>query len=276
MPVIEDNPNVYISGDAVAALYVYDCSQVLEGCVWYRDVPRVATFRFPPLVPGAEHTQNRCCSSEYYGTAQLAPHSPLVSDPAFRIFGFQINVASYFFEQDDLGGDQCLVRLLLFAHAASFLRFCHPDAPGAEIPWEQWAPYARLIVRQHVDPRLDDVDDELYMAAHGRRICVPEGRPDNLRSIVLYDFPPRRAFHHGATAGASVEPGPWEYVVEPNVIVRPTLLAGEVRSGLPFRRLNTGLVVPKNINAPPEEKYIYELMDDCVLSRDTLAGSTSE
>lgn len=293
VPVTEYGCN-HAGGEA--ALYVYDCSQAVEGPVRYCDVPRVATFRLPPLAPGAEYTQNYCCSSEYSGVARSMQHQPFVPDPALRLLAFQIDVTNYdpwplnehqaatstvsteeraeevatgtdydsqlpIDEEEDHSyrndwdrRDFC--RLLLFAHAGSFLRFCNLDAPGADIPWERWAPYARLMPKP--------ADNWLYNSPQAWRICTTENLPDDRDdSVMLYDFAPPCALRRAA-ACVSAGLDPWEYVLGPSVVVREALFDGEVRSGLPFRRVNTGLI--DSISVMPGERHSYRLMDDCILS----------
>lgn len=257
-----------------AAIYVFDCSIVIEGRVRYCDVPRIATFRLPPLSRRAQYTRNFCVSSEY-GIPRPAPHQLFIADPALRLIVFQIDAFGLVImsrypnedetdsDDDDPGPDEscsmCTNKFLLFAHAGSFLRFCNLDVPGAEIPWEQWAPHARVWLK-------DTASGELHQVPHGRRICTPEYREDTLGSVMIYDFARPCMLRRLAATGESA---PWEYILKPSVIKRTrlSLFRGKIWSGLPFRKVDTGLADPHSFFAPEESpRHSYLLADDSVLS----------
>lgn len=287
VPVLEG----YDKETTEGAFYVYDCNNVVEGRVGYQDMPRIAKFKFPPLAKKANYSQNYAVASEL-GAHRAFPHQAFVPDPALRLIAFQIEVtggdaepvlmgeipaaapvaaapateelpdyASDSDEEEDDDDDDDgwefdrFGRLLLFAHAGTFLRFCDPSAPGAEIAWADWAPHARFMRKP--------ADNWLYKGPSDWRICTPEDRPGAPGTVMLYDFAPPPVLRAAAAAG---DTGPWEYVLEPTVVVHAALFDGEIRSGLPFRKVNTGLVDAFDREGGGE-RHRYELTDDCILSQ---------
>lgn len=275
VPIMEDR-GMDDAGYA-GALYVYDCSRVVEGYSFdARKVSRIATFKLPSLLPGAQYTKIYGRSSENYDTLRSAPHHSFIPDPAFRLLTFEIDVngrwseipdehaaasqGSHIQHEENDEGDGAWDRdrhLLLVVHADSLLRFCDPGSPGAEIPWETWAPYARLMPRP--------ADSRLHTPPHWRRVCIPEERSDNPNAVMLYDFASPPALRHRVAADVAADADPWEYVLKPSKIIGKAIFDEVVQSGLPFRRVSTGLTAPAT--DVPAERNNYQLTDDCILSR---------
>lgn len=276
IPVIEGYDRNSCEDHGTPSLYVYNCSRKIEGRVPYQDVPRVATFRFPQLAEGAGCRQI-CSTADEHGIPRfLCVHKPFVPDPALRLVAFQLelcnNVESSGETLDDSEDedDDCscasydpygegIARLLLFVHAGTFARFCNPNSPGAEVPWEAWAPNARLMLKPS--------EDWLNKDKNHRRIFMPEGPLGVPAIVMLYDFAPPYALRRAVLTGnEAIEP--WEYVIDPTVLAHTELFKDTVSSGLPFRKVNTGYIDSFYWGAQDgRERHEYKMADDCVLSR---------
>lgn len=268
-----------------------DCRSPLFERVPYQDVPRVATFGFPPL-------QNKACYSLFFSTSDDpgTPQDTNVSsdfcyDPAYRLIALQLFVYTQSFsptpgedspdvdppptpsvdndddeeDSDEDNGneddhDDASAKLYMFVHAGTLERHCEKRKPGNEIPWDDWASEARLM-RQPGDGSVWLFDCVSY-----RRCLVRATRPrdDTSLSIMLYDFPPPFASRHPNGFPAD-EHGPWQYVAEPGVINAEYLFSKPVVSGLSYRKVDTGFVEPALGNPERGEKCYHYLTPECVL-----------
>ena len=123
----------------------------------------------------------------------------------------------------------------LFVHVGTLVRLSSNREGSREIAWEEWASHARLMRKP------SDESHWLLGPTSCGKILIPEGDLDELHSPtthVLYDFPHPSVLRRAVSQGQRDR---WRYVVEPEVLNYPARFASTVVSGLPYRKLHTGI-----------------------------------
>lgn len=289
VPVIE--PKVAAGGSprrigdegGAAFLYVYDCKQRVCGRLPYQDLPRVATFKLPELSDKALY--DNVYSVTEGSSAQYTPGMgrPFVLDPSYRLFALQLQIgrtqdlkqadASDEDSTFDMDGCSYDVRLLLFVHATTIQRRCEGDTRNLLFEWEDWAHEARLI--RNPGYHTDWFGGPLSYT----RSFVPERTLGNVNGIIdfaadpeeeyggdmtywLYEFAPSEVLRSAeAAAGGN---GPWVYFMEPDSLPKVPIFRTPTTatSGLPYRKLNTGISVDSKVHPNLEGDWIITLTQE--------------
>lgn len=272
-----------------AALYIYDLSHEIPGRLAYHEVPRVATFGLPMLVDGAFYPSIYAVSEAPIRTPSGSATAHLhgfAQDPALRLIAFQLRIVSISItplpsdgsEEPQMNVEHNITRssVNLFVHAGTLspTRWCHGTTTGtsADIPWEAWAPEARLILTpgfkkvglaEQVSHTRCLIPEKVSEPAPPAEDCADEETADagvdddaelGALGVWIYDFAPAPALRHASRAAANA--GPWTYVMEPEELDVP-VFRSKVVSALPYRKLNTGLRVWETHS---------ELAEACLLS----------
>lgn len=245
LPVIEETADYAAS----TALYIFDCRRTISGRNTYKHISRSnTTFLLPSLSSRAAFVQFYCVRNTPPPTTSTATFHP---DPALNIIAFQIGImdvtasptpknTSYFY---------------LFVHTESLLRRCDADSSCSYIWDNDWRQDALII------PKPGDRDIWLLDEVSHKQCLVMERRMEDMDEededsdapmpIMIYDFPTIASMRYELSSGKSL--GKWRYMLEPKVLVDRMWEDGEVRSGLAYRKLDTGFVAHP-IDIPGEMK----------------------
>ena len=232
IPIIEESEGI----NSQAALYTFDCREVPPGRKALHELISCGTlFLLPPLAQGLEYIQFYCIANT---PPPLVPDSPFRPDPALRLVVFQVGV-------NNLATSITLegtTYYYLFVRSETLLRHEKYGPTWGGYRWEtQWGRDA-LLIQKPGDPDIwlaDEASNDrcLIMESH-----TSDGdEPDPPMSIMLYEFPPAEALRRDLAHGQGA--GKWEYVMGPHMLADESVWQRkQVKSGLPFRKVDTGLV----------------------------------
>ena len=175
--------------------------------------------------------------NEQYSTTESSSNA-FVASTSSTIQIKRINVEDLE-EDSDEDDDHNAINALhqLYVHAGTLERFCQRDthATHFEVTWAEWAAHVRLM------PKFDYESIWTKGPVSHRRLLVPENlERRSTIPLALYDFPSPPALRRAASL--ENQRGPWQYILEPEVLDSPKLFRSPVVSGLPYRKVVTDFV----------------------------------
>lgn len=87
---------------------------------------------------------------------------------------------------------------------------------------------------------LDEASHKQCLVMERQMEDMDEEDEDAPMPIMIYDFPTVASMRYEVSSGERL--GKWRYMLEPKVLVDRMWADGEVRSGLAYRKLDTGFV----------------------------------
>ena len=225
---------------ARAALYILDCSHEYPYRSAFDKCPRLATLYLPHLAEQADYVQFYCVANTPSPSSGFESFTP---DPSLRVVAFQIGISA-----DPL---QRPTYFYLFVQAETLLHYCsRTGADAIVVEWEDWGPDACLIAKPG-DPEIWLVDE----VCHKRCLVMERNKgsdEDAPMAIMVYDFSPRPVLRYDSAS--KERQGKWEFYFESHALEDRTLWrSGVVKSGLPFRKIDTGFLAHP-IDVPEDTK----------------------
>lgn len=270
--------------DADAFLYVYNCKQTVGGRLLYQDVPRVATFKLPELFDDAIYEDIHSVADDVSAPYTLDMGHSFILDRSLRLITLQLeiaprnrNIRGVGNRGRDVGlaidGTSYDVRLLLFVHAGAIERRCQGDVRNLSVEWADWACDTRLMrdpgyrtgwfsgpvnyMRSLVPEReLGNVSGVVDFAMH------PDERYGGETTYWLYEFASPEVLR-SAEAAADGN-GPWLYIMEPDSLPKLPIFRNPITAttGLPYRKLNTGVRVGSDVHLHLSGEWVIELTEE--------------
>ncbi|EKM54297.1 uncharacterized protein PHACADRAFT_196730 [Phanerochaete carnosa HHB-10118-sp] len=290
VPMVGTTGNAYVRGRE-AALYVFDCRHRIPGRNTYHHTPHLTTFQLPKLAIGAIYRELDSVA-DACNTQRSSEGLSFVEDPALRMIGFQFRVLhspsmpsacisqesfSPALDEDvlDENGEDYGYRrsritwshsttFCLFVHAGTLVDLCTGRTFQQVIPWDDWAANTRLI------RTLGNESFSLGGNISHKRMLIFRIRPNvgiyPPIDAFIFDFPSPPALRHAFQAMDRQATAPWQYIMEPTVLVDRSIFLSEVVTGLPYRKVPTGYWKVPGPNDGGAETHIY-LSGNCLLTK---------
>lgn len=148
------------------------------------------------------------------------------------------------------------------------------NARPGKVAWERWADRARLLPLSGYEAVHNSICYRQCLTVEGH---MPDEHGYMLQFVMLYDFlHPAATRYEGARAQTAPSGAtPWQYVLEPSIIVDKRIFKSMVISNLPYRKVHTGYVAQEEPPPGPQRREHYYLVGECILSVVTEGGRTS-
>lgn len=213
-----------------------------------------AIFEMPKQKPGVA-----CARLDLFGKPYSAHGAhdtldvPFYADPRFQLLAFRLWM---------LQANNAFRQYTLFASSEMFQRIPTSLLSSSSlegkciiVPWDAWAAEARIV------PRIRT----MHHAHLSQMRCVSAAPAEDGNKktsyLCVYDFASPQALRREIAAHErSGKPaGDVEYFMEPTVVDAPNIWAGEVKTGLPYKKTVSYVVL--------NEGSGYQINEDCVVVR---------